>query len=150
MPDIFISYASKDLAAAEFMHKHLIENGVTAFLASASLKPGQLWSKEILKALRDSNCVLFLASEHACSSPWVQQELGYAIGAKKKLIPIVWNMKPSKLPGWASEYQALDLSKKTAEEVRVQMTSIASGIRANKQTALLVAGLAIAAVFFAK
>lgn len=147
MPDIFISYSTVDAAAAQFIHRNLVEQGVSAFLAATSLQPGQQWSPEILGALRGSECVLFLASRSACTSPWVQQELGYAIGAKKKLIPIIWDIKPTELPGWVSGYQALDLARHSAEEIKQEVAAIAARIKTNKQTALLIAGLAFAALF---
>jgi hypothetical protein len=147
MAEIFISYSTADAEAARFIHRNLLEQGVSAFLAAASLQPGQQWSPEILDALRGADTVLFLASKSACASPWVQQELGYAIGAKKKLIPIIWDMKPTELPGWVSGYQALDLCRHSPEEVRQEVAAIAERIKTNKKTALLVAGLALAALF---
>ena len=147
MPDIFISYSTVDAEAAQFIHRNLVEQGTSAFLAATSLQPGQQWSAEILEALRGSDTVLFLASRSACASPWVQQELGYAVGAKKKIIPIIWDIKPTELPGWVSGYQALDLSRHSPEEVREEVAAIAERIKTDKKTALLVAGLALAAMF---
>jgi len=69
------------------------------FIASVSLKPGDDWGKEIRRNLLKSRCVIFLASMRACESSFVQQELGMALGASKKVIPIVWDIAPSDLPG---------------------------------------------------
>jgi hypothetical protein len=147
MADIFISYSTADAEAAHFIHRNLVEQGVSAFLPAASLQPGQQWSPEVMDALRVADTVLFLASKSACASPWVQQELGYAIGANKKLIPIIWDMKPTELPGWVSGFQALDLGRHSPEEVRQEVAAIAERIKTSKKTALLVAGLALAALF---
>lgn len=99
MADVFISYSSSDEGFARFLHRHLTGEGLTVFLASVSLAPGQRWPQEILNALGSSTWVLFLASRAACASPWVQQELGAAVVTQKKLVPIVWDMPPSQLPG---------------------------------------------------
>lgn len=147
MVDVFISYSTSDEPTAQFMHRHLLAEGVSTFLASASLQPGQQWSPEVLTALRSSGCVLFLASRAACASPWVQQELGVAIGANKKLIPVIWNIQPSELPGWVAGYQALDLANHSAEQVQARVAAIAAQIKANKRVALLIGVLAVAAVF---
>ncbi|WP_374494878.1 toll/interleukin-1 receptor domain-containing protein [Zoogloea sp.] len=147
MPDIFISYSTSDAEAARFIHRNLVDQGVSVFLAAASLQLGQQWSPDTLEALRGADCVLFLASRSACASPWVQQELGYAIGAKKKLIPIIWDMKPTELPGWVSGYQALDLAHRSAQEVKQEVAAIAARIKADKHTVLLIAGFALAALF---
>ena len=58
-----------------------------------------------------------------------------------------FRIKPTELPGWVSGYQALDLARHSAEEVKEEVAAIAARIKANKQTAMLVAGLALAALF---
>ncbi len=145
--DVFISYSTKDEGAARFLHQHLTNEGMSVFLASASLQPGQRWSQEVLNALRTSSWVLFLASRAACSSAWVQQELGAALITQKKLVPIVWDMPPSELPGWIQGYQALDLGHASVEEIKIQMTAIAQRIKADKAKGLVIAGLILAAIF---
>lgn len=151
MTDIFISYSTADERIAQFLRQHLCSEGMQVFLASASLQPGQKWTQEILDALRSSSWVLFLASRTACASPWVQQELGAALITQKQLVPIVWDMPPSELPGWVQHYQALNLAGASLEQVKAQMTMIANRIKSDKAQGLLVAGLLVAALFaFAK
>lgn len=147
MPDIFISHSTTDERIAQFMRQHLSDEGVQVFLASASLQPGQQWSPEIFNALRGSSWVLFLASRAACASPWVQQELGAALITQKKLVPIVWDLSPSDLPGWVKQYQALNLAGASMEQVKSQMTAIANGIKSDKTQGLVVVGLLVAALF---
>jgi TIR domain len=147
MPDVFISYSTSDEKFARFLQKHLQSEGVDAFLAAAAVSPGQQWSKVILSALSSSSWVVFLASRAACTSPWVQQELGGALIAQKKLVPIVWDMSPSELPGWTQHFQALDLAGATLEDAKAHMSSIASRIKSDKAQGLLIAGLAVAALF---
>jgi len=50
-----------------------------------------------------SSWVVFLASSAACQSPYVQQELEMAIGANKKLVPIIWEISPSALAARRSD-----------------------------------------------
>jgi hypothetical protein len=149
MADVFISYASSDLRIAQFLHKHLQSEGLSVFLASASVAPGQRWSPEILNALNNAAWVLFLASRAATQSPWVQQELGAAVVKNKKLIPIVWDMPPNELPGWVAQFQALDLRHADATEVRAAFTSIAIRVKADKAQAVLIGGLVLAAILIA-
>ena len=91
MPDVFISYATGDHSIAEFVKSHFEHEGLATFMAGVSWKPGQNWTKEIFRNLWESSCVLFLASEDACASPYVQQELGAALATEKKLVPVVWD-----------------------------------------------------------
>lgn len=144
MADVFISYSNHDEQLAKFMHKHLTDEGISVFLASISIGPGQPWSSGTLNALSSSAWVLFLASRAACNSPYVQQEIGAALALKKQLIPVIWDISPSELPGWANQYQALNLSGKTIAQVQVEIVAVASKIRAEKAVGLVVAGLLLA------
>lgn len=146
MPDAFISYSSQDEKLAQFVHKHLSDEGLDVFLASISLKPGDHWSKKIMENLRSSNWVILLASRAACQSQFVQQELGGAIYGTKKIVPIVWDMLPSELPGWTRSYQAINLAGATLESLSQQMSSIAQHIKSEKGKGLLILGAIILAL----
>lgn len=112
MPDVFISHASDDLPLAEFLHRHLLQEGLNPYLASVSMPPGERWMPHIMESLKSSTWVLCLASRAACASPWVMQEMGAAVSGNKKLIPIVWDQTPESLPGWMRQYQAVNLAGK--------------------------------------
>jgi TIR domain len=144
MADVFISFSTKDERLARFVQGHLVASDITVFLAPASLQPGQQWSPEILNALRASNWVIFLASRAACASSWVQQELGAAIGMQKKLVPIVWDMPPTDLPGWTARHQAINLADSSIEQLRAQLGSIAERIKSDRKVGYLVLGLLVA------
>ena len=142
MPDIFISYSQQDASFAEFLHRHLANEDVNVFMASVSLKPGQKWSEEIIEQVKQSSLVLFLASKAACASAYVQQELGIALATNKEIVPVVWDIDPSKLPGWMSRLQALDIQGASPDQIREQMSAIANKIKSKKTSEwLLVAGL---------
>ena len=146
MPDCFISHSSVDAHFARAVHDHIVSHGVTSFLAPVSVDAGERWSPAILAALRSSPWVVFLASRAACASPFVQQEVGGAIVSGKKLVPIVWDISPAELPAWAREYQAIDIRGASVETVTAQVASVATRIRANKETGALIVGGAIAAL----
>jgi len=63
---------------------------------------------------------------------------------KKQLMPVIWDISPSELPGWANQYQALNLSGKTIAQVQAEIVAIASKIKAEKTVGLVVAGLLFA------
>ena len=148
MPDCFISYSSTDQEFAKSVHSELEKHTITAFMASVSLQPGQDWSKEIMENLRNSKWVILLASRAACSSEFVNQEIGVALHNAKNLIPIVWDMAPSKLPGWAKDVQAIDMSRKqTVGELQREIASIAQRIKQDKSQGLLIIGAIFLALF---
>lgn len=147
MADVFISHSSADRQFAEVLHRHMTSEGLSVFLAPLSLSPGQRWSEAVLKSLEASPWVLFLASRAACSSPWVQQEIGAALSKQKKLVPIVWDMPVSELPGWTGQIQAIDLAGASAEKIKAQITAIAEQVKADKAKGLVIVGLLIAGLF---
>jgi hypothetical protein len=142
--DVFISHAQADLPLAQFLHRHLSQEGLSAYLATVSMAPGEKWRQVILDNLRSSTWVICLASRAACESHWVMQEMGVAIGANKKLVPIVWNVAPHELPGWMREYQAVNLGGANQEEARAAIDRISETIKSEKQKGLVILGMVIA------
>lgn len=140
MADVFISYASADQRLAELVRAELQSHGVSAFHATADLQPGHEWSDAIWRNLHTSTWVLFLGSAVACQSPYVQQELGGALHGRKEVVPVVWDIDPSNLPGWTNRYQALDLRGRAIGDLKVQIASIADRIKAKKPQGYLIAG----------
>jgi hypothetical protein len=149
MPDLFISYSSQDERFAQFLHRHLLAEHLTVFMASVSLKAGERWSQAILQNLRSSQWVFFLASRAACRAPYVQQEMGAAVICQKRLIPVVWDMPPSELPGWTKEFQALNLAGASLEEVQAQLSAIAGQIKSEKFWGGVVGLLLVGGLMFA-
>lgn len=138
MPDCFISYSSTDQEFAKSVHSELEKHTITTFMASVSLQPGQDWSKEIMENLRNSKWVILLASRAACSSEFVNQEIGATLHNAKNLIPIVWDMSPSELPGWAKGVQAIDLRQLPIVGLRQHVASIAQRIKQDKAQQLMI------------
>lgn len=139
MPDVFISHATSELAVAEFAKTHLEAEGHSVYVAALDVKPGEKWMPAILDNLKSSQWVLCLASRAACQSPWVMQEMGAAIGAQKKLVPIVWDLRPNELPAWMQQYQAVELGRDEAA-AKAAIGRIADQIKADKQKAMLILG----------
>ena len=144
MADVFISHSAADLPLAEFLHRHLTQEGLSVYLASVSMPPGKRWMPHIMDNLRGSTWVLCLASRAACSSPWVMQEMGAAVAGNKKLVPIIWDQKPNALPGWMKQYQAVNLAGQGQVEARATIGRIAEAIKAEKQKGLVILGLLVA------
>jgi len=140
MPDCFISYSSKDQSLANFVHSELTKQGLSVFTASVSLKPGENWSDIIRANLKSSSWVILLASRAACQSAYVLQETGMAMATDKRLIPIVWDIDASELPGWIDHQHALSLRGATIKQIQVRISQIAEMIKQDKTKGLLIAG----------
>lgn len=151
MADIFISHSKDDSKLAEFLQRHMTQEGLSVYLASISMQPGEQWMPAIMDNLRASTWVLCLASRAACASPWVLQEMGVAIGTNKKLVPIVWDQLPENLPGWMRQYQAINLAGVSQQEAMAAFGRIAESIKADKKKGLFILGLLVAGLaLFAK
>lgn len=148
MPDVFISYSIQDESLAKFVCRYLENERLDVFLASVSLDPGEKWSSQIMEKLRATPWIVFLASRVACQSPFVLQELGAAIFSKKEIVPIVWDISPDELPGWISQYQALNLAGASLETIPNEVKEIAKRIKGDKLRGLLIAGAVIAGLLY--
>lgn len=146
MPDCFISYSSNDERFAKAVHGDLTAHGLSVFMAKISIKPGDRWGPKTLNALAQSTWVIFLASKAACTSPYVQQEIGGALLAQKRLIPVVWELEPSELPGWINQIQALDIRNQTRSQIQGRIIELAQQMKATKDTGVLI-GAALVAGF---
>lgn len=146
MPDIFISYSKVDHELAKFLLKHLREENLDVFIAPITIDPGETWRDDILDNLREADWLIFLASQEACKSPYVQQELGAALGLEKTIVPIIWDMAPEELPGWINQKQALDLRGATSIEIKAEVRRIAKRVKADIRKGYLIAGLVVAGI----
>lgn len=143
----FISYSKTDSEIARSIHHSLVSLGVETFLAELTIIPGDDWTEEIWDNLRMSDCVIFLASKAACKSPFVQQELGGAKYDSKRIIPIVWDISPSDLPGWIDRSQALDLRGLSQFQTMEKFSSMVDELKSGDGISITtILGLAIAAV----
>ena len=152
--DCFISYSHTDEEIALNLQASLKRMGISAFMAPLSIRPGDDWSREIWDNLREADYVLFLASAEACNSPYVLQELGGAEYDKKHIVPIVWDISPSDLPGWTKRYQAMDLRGQNVfaatEKVTALIHELREGVRSTERLILALASLAVIAMIAAK
>jgi TIR domain len=144
MIDCFISYSSNDEPFATAVYRDLTAHDLSVFMAKISLNPGDNWSQNVLHALTKSTWVIFLASKAACALPYVQQEIGGALTTQKKLIPAVWQMAPSELPGWVNQIHALDIRNQTPEQIQARIIDLAQQIKATKDKGGLIAAALVA------
>ncbi len=77
---IFLCHASEDKPRIRDLHMRLRDDGYYPWLDEEDLLPGQVWEKEIPKAVRNSHIVIVALSKKAISkSGYVQKEISYAL-----------------------------------------------------------------------
>jgi len=148
MPDVFISYSTQDSKFARWVRERLVQGGVTVFLVEISLVEGQVWDETILVNLRAADYFLFLASRKACESQFVNQEIGAALSQNKHVIPVVWDMPPSALPGFLKRVQACDMRTKDPRTLMEVLGRMTTTIKKHKTISIIIAGLIIAALLW--
>lgn len=84
----FVSHCSKDIKIVEQIVDILKECGIPYWKAPEMIPAGSNYAKEIPKALKNSSIFLFIISEAAQSSVWIEKEMDSAVNARKKIIPV--------------------------------------------------------------
>ena len=136
---------------ADLIHAELTGvQQLDVFLAPVSVNPGDEWWETVRAKLRSSSCVLFLATRAAVQSSFVSIELGMALEAKKRIVPIVLGIAISDLPQWAERFQTFNLKGLSKQEIRelgskvmqiVREDRVKGGPQGSESNAQLVRGI---------
>jgi hypothetical protein len=89
---VFLSYAQTDKTLAKIIVDGLKKAGFDVWEEMNEILPGDNWADKTAKALRESQAMVVLLTPEALQSPYVQHEIGYALGSKsykKRLIPVI-------------------------------------------------------------
>lgn len=94
--DVFISYSSQDMEAAQAICHVLEQNEIRCWMAARNIPPGSDYGDVIDEAIKSCKAVVILYSEKAASSPWVTGELNVAFEEQKTIIPFRLDKTPLK------------------------------------------------------
>lgn len=86
---VFISHAGSDASWAQALAASLEKGGADAWLDRENPQWGEAFERELERALRQSNLVVALVAPENAENPYLNFELGAAIGMGKRLIGIV-------------------------------------------------------------
>lgn len=111
---VFISHSSKERWIARQMSS-LIESkgkkyGVKTFLDERDIKGGDSFPESIRKNIRECNEIIVLLSRNSINRQWILIEIGAAFQIKKRIIAILNDISPDKLPDVISLDKAIDLN----------------------------------------
>lgn len=74
-PQVFVSYASADSAAAKTIVEGLRSRNLNVWLDADELRPGDRWTESIRTAISANAYFLLLLSKHSVHSPWMAHEV---------------------------------------------------------------------------
>jgi len=86
--DLFISYSRQDEGFVSQLTKRLDAWGYTYWIDVNGIESGDVFKKNIVKAIKASEVVVFVSSKASNESPWTIKEVNYALHNKKPIIPI--------------------------------------------------------------
>lgn len=95
---VFVSHSSRDEALVLALQDNAAGLGIEIYRAEHDLRPGHQLSTKIQREIERSHAVIVLLTTAAADSSYVQQEIGYALKARRQVIPLVERgLSPEKL-----------------------------------------------------
>jgi len=92
--DVFISYASLDVAIATAAVTALERHGLTCWIAPRDVMPGSLYADGIVRAINAAKVFVLLLSEHALASAHVGKEIERASSKRRPIIALRTDQAP--------------------------------------------------------
>jgi hypothetical protein len=86
---VFVSHSAKDGQFIEVIRGALRGTGARAYVAEEDVTPGAKLPKKIRTKIDDCDMFLLLLTENSAASSFVNQEIGYALGLEKFILPVV-------------------------------------------------------------
>jgi len=99
---IFLSYSSKDHAIAETICNALENRGLTCWMSSRDIGPGENFQVSILRAIRSAGMMVMVFSGNSNNSDEVKKEIALAGQHKLLVVPV---RVEDVVPGEAFEYE---------------------------------------------
>lgn len=119
-PDVFISYASPDIAVAEAVCVALEREGVVCWVAPRDVLPGDFYADAIVRAIDASRAIIIVLSKSAVASPHVLREVERAASKRHPVLTLRIDQVP--LPA------ALEYFLNTSQWLDVSSDGLASAL----------------------
>lgn len=94
--DVFISYSSQNMEAAQAICHVLEQNEIRCWIAPRNIPPGSDYGDVIDEAIKACKTVVVLFSETAATSQYVKSEINIAFEEQKTIIPFRLDQTPLK------------------------------------------------------
>ena len=87
-PDVFISYASPDVAVADAVCAALERGGLTCWVAPRDVLPGDFYADAIVRAIDACKTIIIVLSKSAVASPHVLREVERATSKRHPVLTL--------------------------------------------------------------
>lgn len=99
---LFASHLAKHKAVVGQVREELARFGVEAFVAHDSIEPSKEWAQVIENALAECDAMIVFLHEGFKESIWCDQEVGWALGRQRPVLPLNYGLHPY---GFLGKYQ---------------------------------------------
>lgn len=108
---IFISYSSKyNKEIAGDLNRFFEEyENIECFVAHDDIVHGSEWEKEIIENLNSADFFMPIQTKHIETSYWCQQEAGYVLAKKIKIIPLIPDVDGTDPVGFYAKFQGFKI-----------------------------------------
>ena len=115
---VFVSHSFKehDPDLANILKEELARYDITAYLAEKEKRYGYIISNKIREAIRNSFCMVVILTKNSIISASVNQELGYAMGIERDIIPMVNSDVKDKVGVLLNDIEGEEFNSKNFEE----------------------------------
>ena len=113
-PRIFLSHSANNKVLARAVKTALEYSRMSAFVAHEDIEPTSAWQEEIEFALTTMDILVALLTESFRGSNWTEQEVGFALGQGKPVIPVSIEIDPF---GMMGKYQALSARGRSGADI---------------------------------
>jgi hypothetical protein len=118
---LFVSHTHSNKLSAHNLKTAVGKYGIAAFVAHDDIEPTKEWQLEIERALRTSDALAAIITPDFVDSRWCDQEVGFAFGRGKLVIPLCKETAPH---GFLGKYQGFPAKGLQAPEVAEQLFQI--------------------------
>lgn len=122
MVRVFFSHSTLDLPTVRAIKDEAAGAGVEVYVHEDHPEPGTNLTEKLAQAIATSDAVLVLLTANAVPSPFVNQEIGVAIGKRIPVIPLVEAGMP---PGHLAMLQGLEYIPFQADRPHEAIAAIA-------------------------
>jgi hypothetical protein len=118
---LFVSHVATAKKGAHDIKAALAAFQVAAFIAHEDIEPNKEWQPEIESALRTMDALTAIITPDFIMSKWCDQEVGFAIGRGKLVVPLRAGADPH---GFLGKYQARSVENLRARDIAHQIFDI--------------------------
>lgn len=135
--EVFISYKSEDFDQANWLKTVLETNGISCWMAPASIPGGSNYAKEIPLAIENCRVFVLVMTRNCQNSIWIPKELDRALNCRKPVMPFVledcelnddFNFYLSNVQRYAAYQNKMNAAEQMVKDIRallnVQQTPV--------------------------